>query len=201
MALECPNCRERVSFLRAFFTPAGGRFQCRACGSILGINVVRRIFVLVPLTLVCLYIAYAIVRPYGLLLTLAVYVALFVICFSLLDKLTLIERRAFCCRQCGYDLTGLTENRCPECGRTFDPAEREVILARATAPSPRMHRGVILILALAVALTLLAVYSTYRYGWRPAIRRPPATPAMTATAAPSAPANAPTPAPANTPGD
>jgi hypothetical protein len=26
------------------------------------------------------------------------------------------------CPHCGYNLTGLTENRCPECGREFDPA-------------------------------------------------------------------------------
>jgi hypothetical protein len=28
------------------------------------------------------------------------------------------------CLQCGYDLRGLTENRCPECGTPFDPTER-----------------------------------------------------------------------------
>jgi hypothetical protein len=27
------------------------------------------------------------------------------------------------CPQCGYSLRGLPENRCPECGRVFDPAE------------------------------------------------------------------------------
>jgi hypothetical protein len=26
------------------------------------------------------------------------------------------------CRKCGYQLAGLSENRCPECGRAFDPA-------------------------------------------------------------------------------
>ena len=25
------------------------------------------------------------------------------------------------CRRCGYNLTGLTEARCPECGQTFEP--------------------------------------------------------------------------------
>ena len=29
---------------------------------------------------------------------------------------------AGCCRRCGYDLTGLTEPRCPECGGDVDPA-------------------------------------------------------------------------------
>jgi hypothetical protein len=27
------------------------------------------------------------------------------------------------CRGCAYDLRGLAENRCPECGRAFDPAK------------------------------------------------------------------------------
>ena len=27
------------------------------------------------------------------------------------------------CLHCGYDLRGLTEHRCPECGRQFDPGE------------------------------------------------------------------------------
>ena len=25
------------------------------------------------------------------------------------------------CAQCGYDVTGLTEPRCPECGQSFEP--------------------------------------------------------------------------------
>lgn len=29
------------------------------------------------------------------------------------------------CPQCGYNLTALTENRCPECGEGFDPARLE----------------------------------------------------------------------------
>jgi hypothetical protein len=35
-----------------------------------------------------------------------------------------LQRRAelAICRGCGYDLRGLTEPRCPECGRRFDPA-------------------------------------------------------------------------------
>ena len=40
------------------------------------------------------------------------------------------------CCSCGYDLTGLTVRRCPECGEPFDP--RETWLANER--SPRRYR-------------------------------------------------------------
>ncbi len=39
------------------------------------------------------------------------------------------------CRRCGYALIGLSEHRCPECGRRFDPAD-----ARTVARSVRWWR-------------------------------------------------------------
>ena len=38
------------------------------------------------------------------------------------------------CPNCGYQLRGLSENRCPECGQAFDP----VRLAREQRPPPRL---------------------------------------------------------------
>ena len=32
------------------------------------------------------------------------------------------------CRTCGYDLRGLEEHRCPECGRGFDPGDHRTFL-------------------------------------------------------------------------
>ena len=34
------------------------------------------------------------------------------------------------CRECYYPLHGLTENRCPECGRAFDPEDRRTFARR-----------------------------------------------------------------------
>jgi Leucine-rich repeat (LRR) protein len=34
------------------------------------------------------------------------------------------------CQKCGYVLDGLSENRCPECGREFDPAKRRTFRRR-----------------------------------------------------------------------
>ncbi|MHC4066328.1 MAG: hypothetical protein ACYSUI_17765 [Planctomycetota bacterium] len=41
------------------------------------------------------------------------------------------------CLGCSYNLEGLPENRCPECGRPFDPDDPSTFLARA--PSGKRH--------------------------------------------------------------
>jgi uncharacterized paraquat-inducible protein A len=38
----------------------------------------------------------------------------------------LIERGIPVCLRCGYNLTGLSEPRCPECGTSFDPHESAI---------------------------------------------------------------------------
>ncbi len=41
------------------------------------------------------------------------------------------------CPKCGYNLTGLTENRCPECGTAFDPVDllkRGLLLRQLSLP-------------------------------------------------------------------
>ena len=38
------------------------------------------------------------------------------------------------CPGCGYNLTGLIENRCPECGKTFDPEELRRRIAEGIQP-------------------------------------------------------------------
>ena len=43
------------------------------------------------------------------------------------------------CAQCGYDLRGLTEPRCPECGTTFDPVERGVRMAAMLTEADRAN--------------------------------------------------------------
>lgn len=40
------------------------------------------------------------------------------------------------CPQCEYNLTGLTENRCPECGSAFDPEELRRVFSGAPLPIP-----------------------------------------------------------------
>ncbi len=42
---------------------------------------------------------------------------------------------ALFCPQCDYDLTGLTENRCPECGEAFEPAVLKYLAGHQPAPA------------------------------------------------------------------
>jgi CHASE2 domain-containing sensor protein len=41
------------------------------------------------------------------------------------------------CRQCLYVLDGLPENRCPECGNVFDPADPRSFRKHPSYPAPR----------------------------------------------------------------
>jgi hypothetical protein len=46
-----------------------------------------------------------------------------------------------CCLHCQYNLTGLTENRCPECGSEFDPDALRRILSGQPQPIPGWDDG------------------------------------------------------------
>jgi len=59
------------------------------------------------------------------------------------------------CRRCGYALVGLPENRCPECGRAFDPANPKSYLANSRQWTRR--RWLRRILLAGVCLAALAV--------------------------------------------
>ena len=48
----------------------------------------------------------------------------------------LTERGIPICLKCGYDLRGLTEPRCPECGADFDPRLLDMPSAQRTTDDP-----------------------------------------------------------------
>jgi len=70
--------------------------------------------------------------------------------------------RSIYCRSCWYTLDGLTDRRCPECGRRFDPADR-----RTYRTKPRRHWWVTVTrrigLFLAAVLMVLAVVYFWTY--------------------------------------
>lgn len=67
------------------------------------------------------------------------------------------------CRSCGYDLRSLSENRCPECGREFDPGEKRTydLKPRRSALTRWIWRIGILSL-----LTLIAAGCLITWTWR-----------------------------------
>jgi hypothetical protein len=78
------------------------------------------------------------------------------------------------CRQCGYALTGLSENRCPECGRAFEPGDPRTYLHQPRSWAVRRWtRRIALTLAAAGlgAVVVLAslwgnVYWEYHADWQ-----------------------------------
>ena len=65
------------------------------------------------------------------------------------------------CPSCEYDLTGLREHRCPECGEPFDP-DRLRENAIVMAPLPRIHGIVSLLMVLAFVLLTPGMATTGR---------------------------------------
>ena len=47
------------------------------------------------------------------------------------------------CRKCFYALEGLDTNRCPECGRAFDPGDRRTYRRRPPWMSPGRRRALV----------------------------------------------------------
>ncbi|MCB9852093.1 MAG: hypothetical protein H6819_03285 [Phycisphaerales bacterium] len=164
MLLQCPNCRERVSFYRAFATPAWGSFTCKSCGSTLTISFGRRIIAAAVWAATFIFASewFGLYR-WGRLIAYPLMALSLVAVLYLFEKIILIDRRAFTCLQCGYDLKGLPENRCPECGTPFDASEIEKIRARIglRRPKPR-NRWIAVIVVILLAFSVAAGFVVWQ---------------------------------------
>lgn len=69
------------------------------------------------------------------------------------------------CPTCGYNLTGLIEHRCPECGKTFD-LEKIILHASRMPTTIRAHRALLyLISPLLVFLALWLFFAAINWEW------------------------------------
>lgn len=59
------------------------------------------------------------------------------------------------CRKCYYNLTGLTEARCPECGSAFDPSDVTTYLEEAPNLRLRAVQRVVWMLIIAVVAAFI----------------------------------------------
>lgn len=74
------------------------------------------------------------------------------------------------CRKCGYALVGLSENRCPECGRGFDPGDPRTFLKSARGWrvrwwGKRIALGIGLLVAVCV-VAAAAIFGNLYWHWR-----------------------------------
>ncbi len=159
MPAECPNCRQPIPQLRLFMTSAWGRFNCSRCGALLGIDVTRRLLAMIPwIVILMLLLSVARISSLGWAVAVPVLLAVCLANFFLFDRAVVHERTGFRCRQCGYDLQGQSEARCPECGSAFDAAELAAYKAGGTPATPVASRSRRVLVAVVLgAITLLLV--------------------------------------------
>ena len=184
MLLQCPNCRRRVSFCRSFITPAWSSFPCAGCGSTLSVSFARRIMAAALWAAVFIFAGeYLGISRWGRVVSYAILGVSLIVTLYIFEKILLVDRREFTCLQCGYNLKGLPEPRCPECGADFDPSEIERIRARiGLRRAPPKGRWIVV-----VAVLLLAALVTGSFiAWRNTARRSPTTTTTSAPASASA---------------
>jgi hypothetical protein len=68
------------------------------------------------------------------------------------------------CRRCSYDLRGLPDPRCPECGQPFDPANPRTFRRRPKSPAWKWLRRILILLITLAILIGAPLLWLYR-GW------------------------------------
>ncbi|MFH1417761.1 MAG: hypothetical protein ABII12_05670 [Planctomycetota bacterium] len=156
---ECPNCHKPIPRLSLFVKAMWTRWRCAGCGALLGIDVRRRLLAVVPWIGILALLLF-VVR----ITTLAYPLALLIVCiagvlnFCLFDRVVVHERTGFRCRQCGYDLQGQTEGRCPECGAKFDMDGLSAHKAAGATALPKVSRLRSALVTVVVACLLTGLF-------------------------------------------
>jgi hypothetical protein len=142
-------------------SPIWSRWNCRACGSEIGVDWRRRL-VAVAVWIPTFIVLMGVVRVtrYGLWFAILSLVVIGFVIFAAFERIALITPRGFRCRGCGYDLRGQVAPHCPECGRALDEEERARLGAGFAEPPPvrtRRDRFVFYMVVLVPLTFLLAM--------------------------------------------
>lgn len=187
---ECPVCRTPLRWTYILRT-LWSRWRCAHCGSLLGVDVKRRLLAAGVGAGVILAGSITLTRAGWSDLAAPFLMLLFYFPVLLvIDRVNVIERCGFRCRTCGYDLRGQVAPRCPECGREFDADERAILETGVLPPSVHRPRRAVVVVAVLIFLflgTLFAVGVTY---FRAFSAGPPPTTTTSAPAAGAAPSGA-----------
>jgi len=170
LASECPVCRRPISRLRTFTRTAWSRWRCEGCGSLLGVSLKWRLLATIPwIALIVLMLLVLDIMSLGMVIGLPALIVVGMANYMLLDRIIVVERCGFRCRECGYDLRGQVQPACPECGRQFDEEEIERMKradphaavarpGRGTAVGRWVAVSVMILLGLAVFVQGLLVF-------------------------------------------
>lgn len=175
---ECPVCRMPLRWIDRS-RPLWARWRCRHCGSLLAVDVRRRLLLVLVLLLLIFTIGAALSRATGnSLLAMGLVLAIWTPVFVLLERAVVLERCGLRCMSCGYNLHGLVTPRCPECGTELD-AEQRAALETGVAPAHRGSSNRAAIIAVLLAILLLNLLIAGVLLWRSAAApgaAPPASP-------------------------
>ena len=133
MPLECPNCKAPITFLRVSRTFILSSFPCKTCSSVLRFSIARRL-----LGTTIGFIVYFIVMPlieanlmqFDWKWQVAFYASFLVLVTCVIfpfEKVILVAQGTISCKRCGYDIRGLENSRCPECGLSINQEETKVV--------------------------------------------------------------------------
>lgn len=124
MGLCCPLCGEPIAWKRRLWgMHAWAKWPCQQCGSMLKPNVQKRVFIYVATFMLAMVIMRCLVylgfRNIYLSISAVALVVGGVVLLIIGEQVTIIEYGKGYCRNCKYNLMGLTSEQCPECGRTI----------------------------------------------------------------------------------